>query len=145
MEIVNKIKDLVIRKYSDSLDLVILFGSFVKGKFNELSDIDLAIKVSNDKDILDVVSMFVIDVAKSLNVIEDRIDILLLNNETPIDLEFDVFSSGILIYSRDKEFYVDMVIKAFSKHADYIIFLKKLTLRKAYAEALWRNIHGKTK
>jgi len=145
MEVVERIKDLVIRKYLDSLDLVILFGSFVKGRFNELSDIDLAIKVSNDKDILDVVSMFVVDVAKSLNVIEDRIDILLLNNEIPIDLEFDVFSNGILIYSRNKELYIDMVMKAFSKHADYVIFLKKLALRKTYAEALWRNVHGKIK
>ncbi len=145
MEIINKIRTLVIEKYSESFDLVIIFGSLVKGKFNQFSDIDLAVKILNNKDALNIIPMFIVDVAENLGIVEDKIDVLLLNDEIPIELEFDVFSNGILIYARDKELYINMITKVFSKYADYIIFIKKLNLRKAYVEALWRNVYGKTK
>ena len=143
-EIIDKVRGIVTKRYVDSFDLVILFGSIVENRFNILSDVDLAVKPSGSRDILDVVPLFIVDVAMSLNIIEDKIDVLILNSELPLELEFNVLRNGVLIYDRGGT-YDEMLLKSFSKYADYIIFLKKLDLRRRYIAALERKIYGEAK
>jgi len=44
LNIASRLRALILRKYQDKFRLVMLFGSLVRGRFTQLSDIDIALK-----------------------------------------------------------------------------------------------------
>jgi len=86
---------LILRKYQDKFRLVTLFGSLVRGRFTQLSDIDIDVEVGNPENLVDVLPPFIIDAAMELGVVEDKIDVVMLNvGDLPIGLRFDAVVRG---------------------------------------------------
>jgi predicted nucleotidyltransferase len=93
--IASRLRVLILRKYQDKFRLVTLFGSLVRGRFTQLSDIDIGVKARNLEDLADVLPQFIIDAALELGVVEDKIDVVVLNvGDLPIGLRFDAVVRG---------------------------------------------------
>jgi len=121
---IEEIKEVIEKKYSNEISLAIIFGSYVEGKYGDLSDIDIAIKLKNKKDKLDLISSLIIDLSLKLNIKEDKIDIVLLDEDIPIELKFNIIK-GKLLYCKDINEYLDIVVRTVSEYNDFKIFLEK--------------------
>lgn len=86
-------------KNDESVLMVYLFGSQLKGKTNRYSDIDIAILFDNlvkDEDYTDKQ----IDITINLNVIlHKEIDVIILNR-APLFLKYYILKDGLKIYER---------------------------------------------
>ena len=143
LNIASKLRSLILRKYQDKFRLVTLFGSLVRGRFTQLSDIDIGINVKNPENLAEVLPQFIIDAALELGVVEDKIDVVVLNvGDLPIGLRFDAVVRGVPIYVSDWDEYVREFVKVFSEYADFQVFSRANRLRERYLEALRRVVHG---
>jgi uncharacterized protein YutE (UPF0331/DUF86 family)/predicted nucleotidyltransferase len=77
----------------ESVETAILFGSIAKSKFS-VHDIDIALKL-NKEDLLET-GYIIAQIAKTLQISEDHIDIVLLNQANPIMLS-KILKEGIII------------------------------------------------
>jgi uncharacterized protein YutE (UPF0331/DUF86 family)/predicted nucleotidyltransferase len=77
----------------ENIETAILFGSIAKSKFS-VHDIDIALKL-NKEDLLEI-GYIVTQIAKTLQISEDYIDIVLLNQANPIILS-KILKEGIII------------------------------------------------
>jgi uncharacterized protein YutE (UPF0331/DUF86 family)/predicted nucleotidyltransferase len=77
----------------ENVETAILFGSIVKNKFS-VHDIDIALKL-NKEDLLET-GYIITQIAKTLHISEDHIDIVLLNQANPIILS-KILKEGIII------------------------------------------------
>jgi uncharacterized protein YutE (UPF0331/DUF86 family)/predicted nucleotidyltransferase len=77
----------------ENVETAILFGSIAKNKFS-VHDIDIALKL-NKEDLLET-GYIITQIAKTLHINEDHIDIVLLNQANPITLS-KILKEGIII------------------------------------------------
>lgn len=85
------------RKYKN-IQAVYLFGSTAAGKTGPLSDIDLAVLVKKDfveKERADFKLKLIAEFTDIFN--SDKIDLVILN-DAPVQLTFEIISKGILIF-----------------------------------------------
>jgi predicted nucleotidyltransferase len=83
---------------SESVETAILFGSIAKNKFS-VHDIDIALKL-NKEDLLET-GYIITQIAKTLHINEDHIDMVLLNQTNPIMLS-KILKEGIIIKAQPK-------------------------------------------
>jgi uncharacterized protein YutE (UPF0331/DUF86 family)/predicted nucleotidyltransferase len=83
---------------SENIEAAILFGSIAKNKFTT-HDIDIALKLKKE-DLLEV-GYIVSQIAKTLHIKEDYIDIALLNQTNPIMIS-KILKDGIIIKAQPK-------------------------------------------
>jgi len=97
LNIASRLRAFILRKYQGEFKFVTLFGSLVRGRFTQLSDIDIGIEARNPENLVNVLPQFIIDSALELGVAEDKIDVVVLNvGDLPIGLRFDAVVRGCL-------------------------------------------------
>ncbi len=145
VNIANRLKGLVLRKYQGMFELVLLFGSLVYGRYTPLSDIDIGVEFTNDE-AFNALPSFISDVALELNLPEDRIDVVPLNaDDLPIGLMYDAVVRGLPIYVRDWGKYVYEKVKVFSEYADFQVFLRTKGIKDLYLKSLRRILYEQDK
>ncbi|GEM_PF-512285 len=90
---------------------VVVFGSYARNTSGPLSDIDIAVKIDDDR----YLPLLIYEIEGILNIDFDVVNIKKLD---PIML-FEVFSTGIPIYCRDIKEYYDDYVWAIRKYLDF--------------------------
>ena len=103
------------------ITLVYLFGSRVKGKVGNLSDYDIAVFVA-DKIPYGFRYQLANEVSKALNA--ERVDLVILN-AAPVELAYNVISTGKLLYERSVYDRVEFEATTLSKYFDYLPVLRR--------------------
>jgi len=98
------------------VDFVIIFGSLVKGNFREDSDIDIAIHLQRDLELLEIGDI----VSRLETKLEKNVDIVILNNLYKMDpvMAFEIISKGMPIYVINKEKFVEFKYRTFIEYMD---------------------------
>jgi len=102
----------------ESVETAILFGSIAKNKLS-VHDIDIALKL-NKEDLLET-GYIITQIAKTLHINEDYIDILLLNQTNPIMLS-KILKEGIIIKAQSN--IIEQLLQKAEQAYDAIIELK---------------------
>ncbi len=118
----------------EDIDFVLVYGSTARGDSSVTSDIDLAVRFHTQPD-HDKVSSLILDLAKNLQVVEDRIDILLLRDDLPVEILFKVIRDGVFVTGNLKS-YKKFRDKTISMYLDFKIFKEKLKLQENYLKNL---------
>ena len=118
----------------EDIDFVLVYGSTARGDSSVTSDIDLAVRFHTQPD-HDKVSSLIQDLAKNLQVVEDRIDILLLRDDLPVEILFKVIRDGVFVTGNLKS-YKKFRDKTISMYLDFKIFKEKLKLQENYLKTL---------
>jgi predicted nucleotidyltransferase len=92
----------VLRKYPDQVKFSYLFGSTAGGQDQPLSDIDIAVYLSNRKEnnFLDLKLSLYADFCRALK--RNDIDILVLNTSTNIILLEDIIKTGVVLSEAER-------------------------------------------
>jgi len=128
---------------NDRVLFAFLFGSYARGMAGPLSDLDVAIFVEGKLN-FDELGDLVCSIASRLGINEDKIDIVVLDDETPYELRFKVFKDGIPIVVKDEKVFKEYRDKSLSLYWDFKVFKEKLDLDRKYLEALKRLFHGRS-
>lgn len=121
-EILTTVKDLF-----EPLDYIIfayLFGSYATGKVWAMSDIDIAVYVDPRK----VNDLFKLKL-RLLGMLNDafktdKIDLVILNEAPPV-LKYEILVKGILIFTKDKEIHTEFYLRATKEYFDFQYILDK--------------------
>ena len=111
--------------------LAVLYGSVAINRAGPLSDIDIAIIPSDEIEL----ELLICDLAKALSVLEDKIDVIIIDDELPYELLYNIFSDGILILG-DKALFEELKVKYAEKYWDLKEFIRIHKLYDAYIEHL---------
>lgn len=101
--------------------LAYLYGSFAKGISHPHSDVDVAILLDPDKNIYSKEYPYgysagvLADLIKALHT--NRVDLIVLNNAPPF-LKFQVIRYGRLVFSRSEAKRIDFQVKTITKYND---------------------------
>ncbi|MDN5332067.1 MAG: uncharacterized protein PWP45_1292 [Tepidanaerobacteraceae bacterium] len=105
-----------------------IYGSFATGKTTDLSDIDIAVLL-RDKGSLELQLELIGDIAEALKT--DDFDLVILNDCPPY-MQYEVVSSGKIIYEKDREARCEFQVRALQRYFDvkhiydeYNYYLKK--------------------
>lgn len=105
-----------------------IFGSFATGKTTDLSDIDIAVLLQ-DKGSLELQLELIGDILEALRT--EDFDLVILNNCPPY-MQYEVVSSGKIIYEKDREARCEFQVRALQRYFDvkhiydeYNYYLKK--------------------
>ena len=128
--ILEKLKTVLKRK---GIKLAIPFGSRALKSGNLYSDFDIAI-LADDIDL----EILICDIAKALDVPEDLIDVILIHDDLPYELLFNIFRDGILLVG-DYKLFEELSIRYAEKYWDFREFCRILKLNKKYLEFLKRG------
>ena len=102
----------------DEIRLVYIFGSIAKGCANELSDIDIAVFISEDSTKnypYGYRAQIITDIMKILKT--NSVDLVVLNRASPF-LRFQVLRYGKLIFCRSKLERVRFQVRTFNEYND---------------------------
>ncbi|WP_054842030.1 nucleotidyltransferase domain-containing protein [Vulcanisaeta distributa] len=125
LRVLGVVRDLIINNYKDFIRFAVLFGSLVYGVFGSLSDVDVAVLFRDGVDIIDVLPMFISDLALALSLPEGRIDVAVLNDPLlPFEVRFKALTQGVPIYIGDRGIFIREVVRAISLYGDYQVFLR---------------------
>ena len=125
LRVLNITRDVVTSHYKDFIHFALLYGSLVYGAFGPLSDIDVALMLKEDVDVINVLPILISDLALALGLPEDKIDITVLNDPSlPLAVRFEALTQGVPIYISDRGVFVKEVVKAISLYGDYQVFLR---------------------
>jgi predicted nucleotidyltransferase len=93
----------VFEKYCSSLAAVYLFGSTVTGEATQRSDLDIAVLIKSDTDIIDTSLRFKLfaDISRILQ--RNDIDIVILNSSSNMILQDEIIRKGLVIFEADSE------------------------------------------
>lgn len=116
------------------LDFAVVYGSFARGDSTETSDIDLALKFHTQTN-HNKFSKIIMDLAKNLQIVEDRIDILPLKEDLPIELLFKIVKDGLFV-TGNPESYKKFRDKTISMYLDFKLFKEKLKLGEKYLKTI---------
>lgn len=108
----ERLKD-ICEKYK--INLMILFGSYGTEKFNNKSDIDLAV-ICEDIKLLNKKKLAILNVLSSLFG-NREIDLIVLNYSDAL-LKFNVAADGKLIYEKVEGLFQKLKVRAMSEHND---------------------------
>ncbi|MEM3430478.1 MAG: nucleotidyltransferase domain-containing protein [Candidatus Bathyarchaeia archaeon] len=79
-----------------------LFGSYVKGGQTSISDLDIAILLSEEPKLLkELLEYYLYLLNRLSNILGDRVDLIILNLSPPL-LKYQVMKHGKVVYSRDE-------------------------------------------
>ena len=84
----------------------------------------------------------IFSISSKLKVPEDKVDIVILDDDTPYELRYKIFRDGILIFSRNENAFKRYRDKSISLYLDFKVFVDKLNLKKKYLEKLRRIAYG---
>ncbi|MDW7733459.1 MAG: nucleotidyltransferase domain-containing protein [Methanolobus sp.] len=110
----------------EHVELAYLFGSVAEGKEGILSDIDIGVytssgltKAQRDRKRLELIA--------SLTTLtkNDRIDLLVLNDTPPV-LSFEIIRPNVLIFERDSSLKVDVEQRIMSTYLDWKYYEDRL-------------------
>ncbi|WP_054844724.1 nucleotidyltransferase domain-containing protein [Vulcanisaeta souniana] len=113
--------------YKDFIQFAVLYGSLVYGGvFGPLSDVDIAVLFRDDVNVIDVLPMFISDLALALGVPEDGgVDVAVLNDPLlPFEVRFRALAQGVPVYIGDRGVFIREVVRAVSLYGDYQVFLR---------------------
>jgi len=119
----------------------LLYGSRARGKGEQRSDVDVALFLSRRLGLEDLLGL-VFRLAGCLRVREDRIDLLILDNSTPLELRYKVFRDGVLLFARDLEAYRRYRDESISMYLDFKVALKAARFGETYIKALKAEFNG---
>lgn len=129
MHILGILKDFF--KIRDNVLFAILFGSYAQGIPTTHSDLDIAILFSEKPSIDEIIDL-IFELSATINVNEDKIDILILNDDVPYSLCFEVLKHGIPIVIKDKEAFINFYTKTLSLYYDLKILKEAHNLRRKF-------------
>ena len=132
----------VVRRYSDRIELATLFGSLVRGVWTPMSDVDVGVYPRDGglDERLEVSFEVARSASEAFGVPEDRVDVVFLDEDLPIELLFDAVCRGVLAYCEDEAFYWEFRDRVTSEYLDFRVFRERLRLYETYAEALRRRV-----
>ncbi|MEQ9715827.1 MAG: nucleotidyltransferase domain-containing protein [Candidatus Asgardarchaeum sp.] len=121
-EILKTVKELFERL--DYIIFAYLFGSYATGKVWAMSDIDIAVYVDPRK----VNDLFKLKL-RLLGMLNDafktdKIDLVILNEAPPV-LKYEILVKGILIFTKDKEIHTEFYLRATKEFFDFQYILDK--------------------
>jgi predicted nucleotidyltransferase len=118
---------------------VYLFGSYGTKYQTNLSDIDLAVLVSNS---VTPDLAYQLDLSAQLADIiqEEDIDVVILNTVSVV-LQFEVLSTGKLLYERNHELVCDFLERVLKEYGDFQIDLKQFYYD--YDDAMRKRAYGR--
>ena len=123
----------------DRVELAYLFGSVAKGKAGALSDIDIGVylsagltKAQRNQKRLDLI-------AKLTTILKnDRIDLLIINDTPPV-LNFEIIKPNVLVLVRDHDLKLDVEQRIMSRYLDrkhHEDFLNRTLMKKIMEKGL---------
>ena len=123
--LIKKLKR-VFSRISEKYGIVysILFGSFQKGYEWEESDLDIAIKLKESlpfKKKLRLMSKISEEIEKKVGI---ETDVIILN-DAPLGLKFEIFKNGKIIYSKNNEIIEDKS-RVIGEYLDFSIWARPL-------------------
>ncbi len=110
----------------DSVILAYLFGSTVRGDAGRLSDVDIGVLLDEKipkKDRFDLELKLISDIAILIK--KNKIDLIILN-ESPLLLAYNIIKNGIILKSDEKE-RVKFETKILSMYLDKKYYIKRHT------------------
>ena len=111
MDIIKKCKD-ILMKYEDVV-FSCIFGSYAQNRIRENSDIDIAIYL---KENIDIDTYLEIKMNLS-EVLKREVDLVILNNAPPL-LKYEIYKNNILLFSRDKTLESKYKVKTLFEYSD---------------------------
>ena len=111
----------VFKDFND-VRLVYLFGSQVSGNIGPVSDYDFAVLLAELEPPLEYKYRLACQLSNLLNT--DKIDLVLLNY-APVELKYNIISTGELLYKRDNFCKVEFEANTLSQYFDYLPILRK--------------------
>ncbi|MCS4542317.1 MAG: nucleotidyltransferase domain-containing protein [Euryarchaeota archaeon] len=139
VEFVEKSKKVLNKVGADlGIDYAIIFGSAIRGKLNQESDVDIGIKFKQ----LPTSSKILLDkIIKIKEILEDElkrsVDIVILNKANE-GLLYEIFSTGVKIFASDEEKFVEEKTGIIKKYLDF-----KYYIQRHWEEKVERLLHGK--
>ncbi|MDN5308916.1 MAG: uncharacterized protein PWP14_310 [Methanolobus sp.] len=114
----------------DDVELAYLFGSVAEGKAGALSDIDIGVYLAGTMTKAER-GLRRIELISGLTVLlgTDRVDLLVLNDTPPV-LSFEIIRPNVLVFERDSSLKVDVEQRIMSVYLDW----------KYYEDRLNRNL-----
>ncbi|KJS21209.1 MAG: hypothetical protein VR72_11685 [Clostridiaceae bacterium BRH_c20a] len=114
----EKLKELgqVLKEYSPSLVAAYLFGSCANGKVGPLSDIDIAILISNENEDCYLETKVLMDLMAILET--EKVDLINLDN-APLHIQYGVLKSKKVIFSSDDLKRIDFETRVIKKYLDF--------------------------
>lgn len=123
----------------DCVELAYLFGSAAKGKTGALSDIDIGVylsagltKAQRNQKRLELI-------AKLTTILKnDRIDLLIINDTPPV-LNFEIIKPNVLVLVRDHDLKLDVEQRIMSRYLDrkhHEDFLNRTLMKKIMEKGL---------
>ena len=119
----------LIEKLKEALSLdkdvitVYLFGSYAEGKIHALSDVDIGILLKENVDFFKKRMQLIEIISKVL--LTDEVDLIILN-EAPSSLCFEIFNKGKIMLNKDENVRVEFLLRNVKKYID-TAFLRKLS------------------
>jgi len=105
---------------------VYLFGSTASGKTGPLSDIDIAVLANKDVDRIERSNLRLKLIAELTDIFKsDKIDLIILN-DAPVQLTFEIISKGKLIFGRRGEI-AEFEARASSYYHDMKYYIDRYT------------------
>lgn len=105
-------------KEREKVILVYIFGSQIKGKPSPLSDIDIAIFLDEKLSKSERFDLRLYLIAKVCNILGSREVDLIVLNDVPPRLYFNVLKNGQILYSRDELKRIRSEVKVMSQYLD---------------------------
>ena len=140
---IRKFKKLAEARLKGRVSLITVFGSQIEGRVTPLSDVDVAVFPKPGEDIVSLSVDLVSLASEAFKISEDKIDILFLDDDLPIELLFKAVAKGALVYCEDREFYVDYRLRIMSEYLDFQVFKRKLKLFESYIKSVKKRLsHG---
>jgi len=107
----KKLKEFV-NKYN--ISLILIFGSYAKGRARELSDLDIGIKFDKNID-MNLYSSILRELVEIFN--REDIDVVVLNYADPL-LRFEIITSCKVLYQAYSEAYIDFYLYSVKSYDD---------------------------
>ncbi len=119
----------------------ILYGSVARGGSTSESDIDVAIYTTDEVGVDERIEL-IYRIAKCIGVSEDKVDVVVLGDSTPLELRYKIFRDGILIFSRDIEFYRRYRDESISMYLDLKVALRAARYGEIYINKIKADLFG---
>lgn len=116
----NYIEDIINILYEKSnIVFSYIFGSYAKGENRESSDIDIAIYLKNDQISTDKYLSLLYDI---MSISNKKVDLVILNDSPPL-IKHEVYTEGILLFTKDKETLTNYKVKTLFEYEDMKYYL----------------------
>ncbi|WP_051531492.1 type VII toxin-antitoxin system MntA family adenylyltransferase antitoxin [Clostridiisalibacter paucivorans] len=116
----NYIEDIINILYEKSnIVFSYIFGSYAKGENRESSDIDIAIYLKNNQISTDKYLSLLYDI---MSISNKKVDLVILNDSPPL-IKHEVYTEGILLFTKDKETLTNYKVKTLFEYEDMKYYL----------------------